>query len=239
MAALMFYQEPIPLEKKKHVDLKLNRKQNYAFAGKVNSVPLGGVEFFQACRDFPILFVKNKQEEYLPMAILSLRESDHDLGDNWEGAYIPAFIRRYPFVLTSDKVVMFDSKAPHFQQEEGDPLFEAEDQPTQLLKDIVGFLEAVDTNFKKTEEFSKAAAAKELFEPYKATIKFDNSQVRLDELYVINEKKWHEALDKDEVNDWFHKGWIAWTHAHLYSLGAINQVITRQRQAAEKSAQVN
>ncbi len=236
MAALMFYQEPVALEKKKHVDLKLDRQQNYAHAANINSVPVGGMEFFQASRDFPILFIKNAKDEYLPMAILSLRENTHDLGDTWEGAYVPAFVRRYPFILTSEKVVMFDAKAPHFQSGEGDALFKAEDEPTDALKEIVNFLEAVDANFKRTEEFSKAVAEKELFEPYKATVKFDNAQVRLDDLYVINEKKLHEALDKDTLHEWFNKGWVAWTHAHLHSLGSIPEIIQRQRKAQEKAA---
>ncbi|SMF23231.1 SapC protein [Alteromonadaceae bacterium Bs31] len=231
----MFYQEPVALEKKKHVDLKLDRKQNYAYAANVNSVPLGGVEFFQASRDFPVLFIKNSKDEYMPMAILSLKESSHDMGDDWENTYVPAFVRRYPFVLTPEKVVMFDAKAPHFASGEGDALFKAEDEPTDTLKEIVNFLEAVDGTFKRTEEFTKAVAEKELFEPYKATVKFENGQVRLDDLYVINEKKLHETLDKDTLFEWFNKGWIAWTHAHLHSLGAIPQIILRQRKAQQKA----
>lgn len=231
----MFYQEPVALEKKKHVDLKLNRTQNYAFANNTNSVPLGGMEFFQASRDFPILFVKNAKDEYLPMAILSLREASHDMGEDWEGTYVPAFIRRYPFAMTPEKVVMFDAKAPHFEGEGGEPLFKAENEPTDTLKEIVGFLEAVDASFRRTEEFSRACAEKALFEPYNATIKFDNASVRMSDLYCLNEKKLHESLDKDEVFDWFNKGWIGWAHAHLHSLGTVPELVVRQRKAQEKA----
>jgi len=233
----MFYQEPVALEKKKHVDLKLNRTQGYAFAKNINSVPLGGMEFFQACRDFPILFVKNAKEQYLPMAILSLREDAHDMGDTWEGVYIPAFIRRYPFALTGEKVVMFDQKAPHFSGEEAEPLFVAENEPSETLKQIVSFLELVDKNYRQTEEFSKAVAEKELFEPYNATVKFDNGSVRLSDLYCINEKKLHETLNKDDLYDWFNKGWIGWAHAHLHSLGSVSQLVVRQRKAQEAAAE--
>ncbi len=232
----MFYQEPVALEKKKHVDIKLSRQKDYAFASNVNSVPLSGIEFFQASRDFPVLFIKNNKDEYLAMAILSLKSESHDLGDTWEGAYVPAFIRRYPFALTPEKVVMIDNKAPHFAGEEGEALFEAEDKPTETLKQIIGFLEAVDNNFHRTEEFAKAVAEKELFEPYNATVKFPEGQIRLNDLYCINEKKLHESLNQEELQEWFKKGWIAWCHAHLHSLGSVGELVKRQRKAAEEAA---
>lgn len=232
----MFYEEPVPLEKKKHVDLKLNREQNYAFANNVNSVPIGGMEYFQASRDFPILFVKNNEGKYLSMAILSLREKSHDMGDTWEGVYVPAFIRRYPFILTSEKIVMIDNKAPHFQQETGDALFAAENEPSDTLKQVVSFLELVEKNFQATEEFAQALSDKELLEPYNATVKFDNNTVKLNELYAINEKKLHESLDKDELHEWFNKGWIAWCHAHLHSLGSMHELVLRQRKALAEAA---
>lgn len=232
----MFYEEPVPLEKKKHVDLKLDRTQNYAFASKVNSVPVGGMEFFQASRDFPILFIKNAEGKYLPMAILSLREASHDMGDSWEGVYIPAFIRRYPFVLTSDKVVMIDNKAPHLGTEKGEALFVAENEPTDTLKQVVNFLELVDKSFRHTEEFSQALSDKELFEPYNATVKYDNNSVKLNDLFAISEKKLHENLDKDELHAWFNKGWIAWAYAHLHSLGSMHELVLRQRKALADTA---
>ncbi|WP_240312010.1 SapC family protein [Teredinibacter turnerae] len=233
MSTLMFYEEPVPLEKKKHVDLKLDRTQNYAFAKTVNSVPLSGMEFFQASRDFPILFIKNAEGKYLPMAILSLREASHDMGDNWEGVYVPAFIRRYPFVLTADKVVMIDNKAPHLNTETGDQLFAAENEPSDTLKQIVNFLELVDKSFRQTEEFAAALAEKELLEPYNATVKYDNNTVKLNDLYAVNEKKLHESLEKDETHEWFKKGWIAWSYAHLHSLGSMHELVLRQRKSLE------
>ena len=237
MAALMFYQEPTALDKKKHIDLKLNRTSDYSFASGVNSVPLGGVEFFHASRDFPILFIKNEKGEYLPMAILSLKSDSHDLGDDWKEAYIPAFIRRYPFAMTSERVIMFDAKAPHFESDEGEALFEGEDKPTETLKQIVGFLEQIDLGFRRTEDFSKALGEKELFEPYNATVKFKNGEVKMNDLFCINEKKLHEALDKDELQEWFNKGWIAWCHAHLHSLSSMPEIIKRQRKTIEEPGQ--
>jgi len=244
MASLMFYQEPVALEKKKHVDLKMKRQTGYPFARNINSVPVAGTEFFQASRDYPVLFIKNDKGEYMPMAILSLRKEAHDMGDNWEDVYIPAFIRRYPFILTTDKVIMFDKQAPHFaeeNQEDGEALFEEENKPTEMLKQVVSFLEAVDAGFRMTEEFAKAVAEKELFEPYNATVKFDGSSVKLNDLYCINEKKLHEALSQEEVAEWFKKGWIAWCHAHLHSLSSVSELVKRLRktQAEEARAKAN
>lgn len=227
----MFYQEPVALEKKKHVDLTLNRQTGYAFARDINSVPVAGSEFFQASRDYPILFIKNEKGDYMPMAILSLKQGSHDMGDNWEEVYIPAFIRRYPFILTSDKVIMFDQKAPHFDGKDGERLFEEEDKPTESFKKIVQFLEAVDAGFRQTETFTKAVAEKELFEPYNATVKFDGASVKLNDLFCINEKKMHEVLTQEDVHDWFKKGWMAWSFAHLHSLSSVGELVKRLRKS--------
>ncbi|WP_239923688.1 SapC family protein [Agaribacterium haliotis] len=233
MSAMMFYSNPTPLDKKKHANIKLQRQNNYDFAANSNSLPVAGFEFFEASRSFPIFFVKNSQEQYVPIAILSLRSKGHELGSNWEGAYVPAYVRRYPFVLSSDGVVLFDADAPHLQEQDGDELFKNDEgEPTETLENIVQFLKTVDQGFRLTEEFCKAAAEKELFSKFSGGIKLPQGTINLGELYIINEKSLHEKLDEKDVYEWFNKGWLAWAHAHLHSLGSMNEVLKRARNAA-------
>jgi len=129
-------------------------------------------------------------------------------------------------------MVLIDHEAPHFSETEGEALFEGEGEPTTFLKDIVKFLEFVDASYQMTEAYTKAIVDKSLLKPFDSTIKFHDNSVKLNDLFCVDEKKMHESLDKEEVNDWFKKGWLAWTHAHLHSLGSIEEVVKRHKPGA-------
>lgn len=232
--SLLFYKQPVMLDKVKHKNLKLKKIETLDFASEVNSVPVAGVEFFSCSRNFPVMFVKNANETYIPIAVLSLAPKGHNLGDKWEEVYVPSFVRRYPFVLeASQGMVMFDESAPQLQEEEGEALFEGEGEPTKFLKDIMTFLDSCDKSYKQTEEFSKGLAEKSLLEPFKGTVKFTDSTLKLDHLYVVNEKKLYESLSDEEIVTWFKRGWMAWIHAHLHSISAISEVVKRMPQTNE------
>jgi len=227
MASLLFYQAPTALDRNQHKNLKLNPQNSLGFTKEANSIPVAGFEFFQTSRDFPILFVKNSKEEFMPIAVISFKEKGHDLGERWEDTYIPAFVRRYPFALGDNGVVVIDTDAPHLQEKEGKALFDDKGEATDDLKGIVKFLEQVDRGFKGTTEFSKVLAEKDLFESFTGSVKFANTTVKLEHLYAINEKKLHETLNEKECYEWFNKGWLGWAHAHLHSLGSLAQVAKR------------
>jgi len=192
---------------------------------------VAGFEFFEASRSFPIFFVKNKSEEFVPIAILSFRANGHDLGDTWEGVYVPSYIRRYPFVLSNDGLVLFDSDAPHIQEKEGDDLFTAEGEPSEYMNSVLKFLESVDQGYRATEIYVKALAEKELLKRFDGKINFSDGALDLGDVYAVDEKKLHEILDEAEVAKWFKQGWLAWTYAHLHSIGSVNEVIKRARLA--------
>lgn len=235
--SLLFYKQPVMLDKVKHKNLKLKKLTNLEFASEVNSVPVAGMEFFSCSRHYPVMFVKNNNESYIPIAVLSLTPKGHNLGDKWEDVYVPSFVRRYPFVLeASQGMVMIDEAAPQLQEDEGEALFQDKGEPTAVLRDIMNFLDTCDKSYKLTEEYSKAVADKGLLEPFKGTVKFADSTLKLDHLYVINEQKLYETLNDEEIVSWFKRGWLAWTHAHLHSLSALSEVVKRfPKKEAERS----
>lgn len=103
MAEVLFYERPVPLNRTEHKDLRIKPIPNLKFASTVHSVPLTGVEFPAAARDLPILFGGLTVDSAGPLALLGLRENENlfiNADGHWEAnAYIPAFVRRYPFVL--------------------------------------------------------------------------------------------------------------------------------------------
>ena len=229
----MFYTKPVPLDKSKHQNLKLKSKRNFSFAGQTNSVPLGATEFFNCSRHHPVMFVKNKAEEYIPIALLSLAAKGHELGDDWQDVYVPFYVRRYPFFVESSKqAVVIDEECTDLQEEEGEPLFTEAGEPTEILTKVIEFLDMTDRSYRQTEEYCKALKEKDLLVPFKGTVKFSNTEMKLDHMYVVDEVKMHKSLTDEEIVQWYKKGWITWTIAHLHSVSSIDQVIKRLKAAA-------
>lgn len=238
MPSMLFYQEPVPLNREAHKNLKLKRTDSLSFTRELNSVPVSGPEFFEVGRDMPILFGKdNEQGEYFPAALLSLLPAGHNLGDDWGELYLPAFIRRYPFALANDGVLVFDKQAEHLQEEEGEPLFNEDGSNSEMLDKIIRFVHEMDRHYKATREYCRVCAEQQLFTPYNRQVDAGQEKpVRLDNLFAIDQKKLHELSD-ERVTEWFRKGWLAWSYAHLHSLGALGRLVSRERRTAGTAAQ--
>ncbi len=221
MAQLHFYQEPIPLDKVKHANLKFSRGLGFGFANNVNAVPVSGFEFFKCSRHFPVVFIKNAEKGYIPLALLSLKKDSHDYGESWEDVYVPNYIRRYPFVLSEDNLVIIDKQAPHFSEEQGEPLFKEDGEASDALKGTVNFLEQSVANYKATDEFISKLIEKDMLQKFTPTVKIGESNVNFGEMYMVDERKLVE-LSESEVSHWLKSGWIAWAYAHLHSLDAMN-----------------
>ena len=228
MTSQNLYVDPAPLDRNVHKNLRLKPLENFSYAKHLHSSVIAGSEFFAASHHFPVVFVKNSSEKMTPIVVLSLQASGHNLGDEWKGVYVPAYVRRYPFVMDSkDNTLFIDRNCGALQEGEGEPLLTEEGKPTEVLNQVLVFNKQIDTMYKATDEYIEALEKKDLLEPYKGELKLKDQSVKLDRYFVINEKKWHESLSDEEVADWFKKGWIAWTYAHLSSLLSMSKVIER------------
>ena len=100
------YKNPIFLNSVTHKSVKVAPVTEYKFAGQLNSVVIVGQEFLEAAKFYPVVFTKGQNDEIIPVALLGLRNSENlfidDKGKWREGSYIPAFFRRYPFILASN-----------------------------------------------------------------------------------------------------------------------------------------
>jgi len=243
MSELLFYRQPVALNRERHRNLKFSPSGNFQFSNKVNSVPLTGIEFFEASRDIPILFSRSEAGQYMPLALLSLRNNSHSLVDDdgsWSGNYVPAFIRRYPFAMSDSQTVCFDEQAEQFSAEKGEPLFNDDGDNSETLNNVIQFLNQFDSAFKRTREFCTQVQQAELFKPFNIQVLAgDNKPVRLEGLYIIDEASLLEA-DQEQVMQWFKGGQLAWIYAHLHSLGALKQLSKRQAlQSAEEAAEIS
>lgn len=235
----LFYKKPVPLKKDTHAKLKFKKYDTLSYASEANSIPLAGFEFFACGRNHPVMFIKNNKDDFVPIALVSLTPTGHTLGDKWEGVYIPAYLRRYPFILEEKQgVLMFDEECGRFSEDEGEPLFDENGESTPALQEILKFVEYVDRGYRATEAFSNALKEKGLLKPCKNTIKFaDDNTLKLDNLYVVEEEDFVKGLSDEEIADWFKRGWIAWTYAHLNSVASLHELIKRLPRAEEQATE--
>jgi len=233
MTDLIFYQRVVSLDKEEHGKLKLDQVRNLDFARKTNSVPLVMGEFVDASRDLPIVFVKGADQSYMPVALLGLRESENLFikpDGRWDGRYLPAFIRRYPFAPadTGDGklLVCIDEKAECLGVDDGEALFD-ENGPSSTLKNVIGLLQEYQEQALRTQAFSKRLADYNLLVESNAQARLgDGSDFRLSGMYVVDQNRL-QVLDRDKVHDFFSSGELALIYAHLQSLGNLQQLVEK------------
>ncbi|MBU6249302.1 MAG: SapC family protein [Xanthomonadaceae bacterium] len=255
MAEVFFYERPVPLNRTAHKDLRLKGIPTLKFAANVHSVPLTAVEFPAAARDMPILFAGNGIHDAGPMALLGLRQNENlfvDANGLWvPGAYVPAFIRRYPFILAEkpegqegdDFTVFLDEAYEGFGSEEGERLFKEDGTDAEMLTNAVNFLGEFQQHVERTHRFMDQLRKHDLLEPRNIRLEKDGNAITLNGLFVVDEEKLRQ-IDEKTAHEFMKDGTLGWIYAHLLSLANIDRVSARlnereQGEAATGSTAVN
>ncbi|HQT92978.1 MAG TPA: SapC family protein, partial [Candidatus Kryptobacter bacterium] len=143
----------------------------------IGRVPLTGAEFAIAARDLLIVFAGVTPADAGPIALLGLRQNENlyvDADGQWaQNAYVPAFVRRYPFVLAEkpagqegdDFTVFLDERYEGFNTVEGERLFKEDGTDTELLTNAVSFLGEFQQNVTRTRWFMDQLVKYDLLEP--------------------------------------------------------------------------
>lgn len=239
VAEVFFYERPVPLNRTAHKDLRLKAVPSVKFAANVHSVPLTGAEFPAAARDMPILFAGPDIAQAGPMALLGLRQNENlfvDANGQWDSnAYVPAFIRRYPFILAEkpadqeggdDFTVFLDEAYEGFNSEEGELLFNEDGSDTEMLTNAVNFLGEFQQHVARTNWFTEQLRKHDLLEPRNIRLEKDGKTINLNGLFVVSEEKLRQ-LDEKVAHEFLKEGVLGWIYAHLLSLANIDRVSAR------------
>jgi len=222
---MLFYDQVQALNSETHVLWRIAPQASWAFAAKAHAVPLLAQEFAAAQADYTIAFAKDEAGTYMPVALLGLKAEQNlfvNAQGQWQqGAYIPAYVRRFPFAPAGegDKmvVVVETSSGVVGPFAEGEPLFD-NGQPTETLQRALGLVEAFHREAQGTQAFCRWLDEQQLLTPVTAEVRAgEQAAHRLDGMWVVNETKFN-ALADDEVLKLFKSGQLAWVYAHLMSL---------------------
>jgi hypothetical protein len=221
-----FYEEAIPISKERHTDLSVKVGSDYRFAKNVNSVPLTAVEFRHAAAEYAIVFLGNA-ETIMPVVVLSVVQDQNSYVDEkgqWAAKYVPAFVRRYPFVLAGTEddagfILCIDETFTGCNLEgRGERLFDGEGERTQYLESVLKFQQDYQTNFNATRIFCRKLTDLDILEPMQ--VKFTaptGKQYTIGGFMAVNRTKL-KALPDNRLTELVRSDELELAYLHLNSM---------------------
>ena len=235
----LFYNDLMPLNSRDHAKWRSRPMESAKWLIGQHAIPLTVEEFVQAQRDFPIVF--STGDNPLPLALMGLNEGVNTFVDA-EGkvndpVYLPAYIRRYPFLLaklqadSEELSLCFDPTAETLgEYDEGTELFDGEGQPSEGTKGVLQFCERFEEAGIKTKAFVDELKKHDLLMDGEIAIT-QNDKPDKPFVYrgfmMINEEKLRE-LRGDLLRTWNQNGMLLLIHAHLFSLDLMRMIFSRQ-----------
>ena len=195
---LLIYERAVPVSPQRHKDLSIKSGSSFAYARGVNSVPLMVAEFPNAAAEHAVVF-SGEGEDVVPVVLLGVRDDENLFvgpEGNWLGRYVPAFLRRYPFVFSSSDdgknftLCVDESYEGANREGRGERLFDGDGERTQYLQSVLGFLQAYQVQFQRTLAFTKRLVELNLLEPMQARFTMqDGRALTLGGFQAINRER--------------------------------------------------
>jgi len=224
---LLFYENARQVTARAHGDVCVRSGAGYGFARKVNSVPLTAIEFAAAAAHYPIVFA-GTDDKVMPAVILGAQANTNYFVDEagaWKaGTYIPAFVRRYPFVFSLDGegknfILNIDEGYEGVNREgRGEHLFDADGKQTAYLQNILRFLQEYQGQFRRTEAYCKRLKDLGLLQPMQAQFNLaDGAKRSLSGFMAVDREKLKGIADSD-LRQMFDTDELECTYLHLFSM---------------------
>lgn len=236
---VLFYKNPQPLNPEQHAGLGVKTiDEPFAFLRSAHAVPVTVTEFGMAAAAYPIIFVG---QDRTPVAVMGVAEGQNlfvtDNGMTEPDFYIPAFVRRYPFVFANDDqadrlLLCIDRDAPMVTNQPEVPLFE-NGEPSAFTQNAIEFCKEFERQRRSTAEFTKIISDMGLFEQKSVSFQPRDQQgnpqgeaQKIADYFAIDENKLNELTD-EQFNQLRSSGALGAVYAHMISLLNWQRIISR------------
>ena len=232
----LFYRSVTPLSWQLHPDWGFDAPRDLSFAATTHAIPLTVDEFVMAQRHYPVIFGSGFAAA--PLALVGLAEGRNlyvDGDGKWEaGSYIPAYVRRYPFLLAKlnpqadDLSLCFDDASPYFGPDKSDKLFDGE-TPTQTTKTALDFCAQFEEAVTRTRTFMDELEKSDLLIEGEVTIQLAGREqpAQYRGFRMVDENKLRE-MRGDQARKLAQNGMMGVLYAHLFSLPLIRDLYEKQ-----------
>lgn len=231
------HRQPAALDSAIHRKLKLRMPvTDWTVAKRLNAMFVAGAEFGDACREYPIVFVKAGKEAdgtdaIAPIAVFGLVQDENLYldGERWRAQYMPAVLRAYPFCIAriDDErfAICLDTAWAGVGETEGDALFTADGEQAELMKKMTPYLETLEIEIQRTRLVGKKLLELDVLREmrFDATLP-DGRQHTVDGFLTVDAEKM-TALPDAVVGELHRSGLLGLVHLHWVSLGNMRRLV--------------
>ena len=225
------YEKPLLIQPSQHGELRLKQQTTFQFAQHLPAVPLLTQEFMDAAACMPIIFSRS-DEQLLPQAVLGVAQNQNlfvDQTGQWQaGAYVPAYVRRYPFVFLEHEdqyMLCVEQSAIEQEATEDEALQRLGDE--QVIERALGFCNAYQQQWQTTEAFCQTLIDMNLLVEKRIRVNKQDAEPR----YLTG----MHAVDVDQLNKLTPKkfstlrdgGFLGPIYAHLHSWTKFQDLLRR------------
>lgn len=243
----MFYQDLMPLNSRDHATWHARGADTAPWLVGQHAIPLTAEEFPQAGRHFPIIFASG--DNPVPLALMGLNEGVNvfvtDEGKIEQPVYLPAYARRYPFLLAKlnpDKdelSLCFDPSSNLIGEfEDGQPLFDG-DQPSEATRNALSFCEQFEQAGQRTQAFVDELKKHDLL--MEGEVAIQQTGVEQPFIYrgfqMVNQEKLRD-MRGDVLRGWAQNGLLPLVYAHIFSLELMSTIFGTQVQMGKGPVQI-
>lgn len=233
----LFYKKVVPLNKERHKNLHLEPVEGYVFACETNSLYIAAIEFIKAAGEYVIVFCKDADKTVYPVVLLGLKLGQNlfvDKKGKWHADYIPAYARRYPFILAapdssnSNFTVCIDESFSGFNTaKEGQLLFDKKGKESAILKQAVEFLQDYQKNVQLTTLFCNNLEKLDLLEPMQANIQMKTGdKFAIGGFFCVSRKKLKQ-LKPEKLAELVKTDELELIYTHLASLNNVSKLLKK------------
>lgn len=233
----LFYRATVPLDRDRHRTLRFVQPERpYAFAAGAHLIPAVVEEFTVAARHLPIVFTMGASG---PNAVFltGLRPQSSafvDAQGQWTAPYVPAFLRRYPFIVGDvagrEPILCIDDRYEGFGKRKGQLLFNDAGEPSDFLLEKLKFSRDYFRAAQKNIALGRALQGMDLLHAISVQSHGPQASV-MHGLLAVDEARL-AALDDTQILDLRREGLLAPIYAHLLSLGSVDRIANAPAQAA-------
>lgn len=214
----------IPVSRERHAAQSWRRYQSYRFAASTPAVPIVLAEVPRIAAALPIALVADG-ERVAPVAVMTADGQRNVFvapDDRWTASYIPAALRSHPFALrmTQDgqSVLCVDEESGLLAAAgEAEAFFDEAGAPSAALKDVVTFLQQIETARASTLAVGAALLEHGLLAPFNPPAQHGSALPWAQSLRQVDEAKLDQLPDEAWL-DLRRRGALPLVFAQLLSL---------------------
>ena len=233
----LFYRQLVPLNEQDHGNFHARKTDKAVWLANQHAIPLTVEEFPAAQRDYPIVF--SAGDNPVPLGLMGMSEGVNVFvtpeGGLSEDVYVPAYARRYPFILAKlqpdaeELSLCFDPECDLIGEfDDGAPLFE-NGEPSEHTQNTLKFCEQFEVAGNKTASFIAELKKHDLLMDGELSFQRENEEKPM--VYrgfkMVNQEKMKD-LRGDVLRTWNKNGMLPLVFAHLFSLELVRGIFARQ-----------